>query len=535
MALAIYHLSAQVISRSDGRSAVAAAAYRAGEKLFDERLGQVHNFEKKRVAARHIMAPADAPEWVYNRQELWNAVETAEKRKDAQVCREIEVSLPVELSYEQQEQLIKGFCQEQFVDRGMIADLGIHLNDPGNPHVHIMLTTREITPEGFGKKNREWNDRALLQTWREQWSVHANRALERAGIDERIDHRSFIDQGVTDRLPTIHEGPISRAIEQRGVDTDRGEINRRIREHNAQILYLEKYRREKESLQQKMLLHPEERRSVSDAEHVIQQPVDLQTVQKSLEQLKQKLGQLETQEGQLRANLKPFELGELYFKNLEQWERNLQEASSFKSLFNKQERESQSFLQRRIADTRNKLYELGFKDPDKFEARKSKVLSYTQSQLQEIASAKEKLLAERDVLVEAQNVLKRADIDKVRSIYPEWPGSNHLSSDEARAILDINERFGRVMQPAEIDEAYQQARTRANNQIESPVFQDQGNSLSPSEMAGVHKDRNLDPAFGILKEAFHAVERANKAAQRHDAEKEWQNKKRNRDRGRYGR
>ncbi|MFM9280884.1 MobQ family relaxase [Paenibacillus jiagnxiensis] len=533
--LAIYHLSAQVISRSDGRSAVAAAAYRAGEKLFDERLGQIHNFERKRVAARHIMAPADAPEWVYNRQTLWNAVEASEKRKDAQVCREIEISLPVELSHEQQELLIKGFCQEQFVDRGMIADLGVHLNDPGNPHVHIMLTTREITPEGFGKKKREWNDRALLQDWREQWSAHANRALERAGIDERIDHRSFIDQGITDRLPTIHEGPIARVIEQRGGVTDRGEINRRIREHNAQVLYLEKYRREKDSLQRKMLLHPEERRSVSDAEQVIQQPAEWQTIQRSLEQLKQQLGQLEDQEGQLRANLKPFDMGDMYFKNIEQWEQSLQETGSFKRLFNKQERDSHSFLQQRIVDTKNKLHELGFKDRDKFEARKAKVVSYTQSQLQEITNARRRLLAERDVLLESQNILKRADMDSVRSLYPEWPGAAHLSPDEARAILDLNERYGRVMQPTEIDQAYHQARSRTNNHIESPVFQDQGKSRSPSEVAGAHKDHHMDPAFGFLKEAFHAVDRANKAAQRHDAEKEWQNKKRNRDRGRYGR
>ncbi|MDR7319648.1 MobQ family relaxase [Brevibacillus nitrificans] len=245
--MAIYHFSAQVISRSQGRSVVAAAAYRAGERLEDERYGQTHDYTKKSVSERAIAAPANAPAWAKDREQLWNAVEAAEKRKDAQLCREINVALPRELSAAQQRELLSTFVSKEFVSRGMVADVAIHRDNPENPHAHIMLTMREITSEGFGKKVREWNDKELLETWRAEWANYANRGLERAGYSERIDHRSLEAQG-SDRLPTVHEGPHVRQMESRGIQTDRGDLNRAVAEYNGLVVSLEAYRKEKHAL-----------------------------------------------------------------------------------------------------------------------------------------------------------------------------------------------------------------------------------------------------------------------------------------------
>lgn len=245
--MAIYHFSVQVISRSQGRSAVAAAAYRAGERLQDERYGHTYDYTKKNVAEHAIAAPENAPAWVKDREQLWNAVEAAEKRKDAQLCREINIALPRELTALQQRELVSTFVAEQFVKRGMIADVAIHRDNPENPHAHIMLTMREITPAGFGQKVREWNDKGLLEAWRAEWAHYANRTLERAGSQERIDHRSLEAQG-SDLLPTVHEGPHVRQMERRGIRTDRGDLNRAVAEYNSLVVSLEAYRKEKDSL-----------------------------------------------------------------------------------------------------------------------------------------------------------------------------------------------------------------------------------------------------------------------------------------------
>lgn len=235
--MAIYHLSAKVIGRSSGRSSVAAAAYRSAERLVDERTGLVHDYTRRRGGEIEcwIQAPEKAPEWARNREELWNRVEASEKRKDAQLCREVEVALPKELSREEQSELVRGFVREQFVSRGMVADVAVHRGDENNPHAHVMLTTREVDPggAGFGSKAREWNRNELLKEWREGWAERANRALERAGLSERIDHRSFASRGI-DREPSVHEGPNVREMEARGLRTERGSLNRAARELNRQ-------------------------------------------------------------------------------------------------------------------------------------------------------------------------------------------------------------------------------------------------------------------------------------------------------------
>ena len=220
--MAIYHLSAKPISRATGRSATGAAAYRAGETITDERTGLVFDYGKKRgIDHSEIMAPANAPEWAHDRAKLWNAVEHSEKRKDSQVAREVEVALPTELNLDQQRELVRSFARSQFVDAGMVADIAIHHAKGENPHAHILLTMRDIGPDGFGQKNRSWNDKALLQNWREAWEVQTNQALERAGHSVRIDHRTLAEQGI-ERIPQIHIGPKVPEMERRGIRTEIG-------------------------------------------------------------------------------------------------------------------------------------------------------------------------------------------------------------------------------------------------------------------------------------------------------------------------
>jgi hypothetical protein len=214
--MAIYHLTAKTIGRSQGRSATAAAAYRAGVRIVDERTGLVFDFTRKRgVDGAEIITPdGDQPE----RGALWNAVEKSEKRNDAQVAREIELALPRELPPEEMRALVRLFVREQFVALGMVADVAFHHLTGANPHAHILLTLRTRTERGFGLKRREWNERGLCLQWREAWARYANEALARAGHVERIDHRPLIEQAAEaleqnrlsdaatlDRAPTVHE------------------------------------------------------------------------------------------------------------------------------------------------------------------------------------------------------------------------------------------------------------------------------------------------------------------------------------------
>ena len=249
-----------MISRSAGRSATAAAAYRAGVRLEDRRTGQLHDYERRSgVVHAEILAPENTPAWMLDRNALWNAVEIAEKRKDAQLSREVQLALPHELDASQRLSLVREYVRQAFVDRGMIADIAIHAphrqGDGRNHHAHLMLTMREITADGFGKKEREWNTTALIEHWREAWETAVNRALERAGRTERVDHRNLEEQRAEtleraetaraandnarakvfdlaairlDRDPEPKIGHIAMALERRGEETERGNLWRAI-------------------------------------------------------------------------------------------------------------------------------------------------------------------------------------------------------------------------------------------------------------------------------------------------------------------
>ena len=188
-----------MISRSQGRSATAASAYRVAERIEDRRTGLTFDYAARGgVDHTEILAPDHAPDWVRDRSELWNRVEESETRKNSQVAREVRVALPDELTHAQRVALVRDYAQTQFVDRGMVADIALHApgreGDERNHHAHILLTTREIDAEGFTTKNRDWNKVEVLEGWREAWARDSNAALERAGIEDRVDHRTLVAQ-----------------------------------------------------------------------------------------------------------------------------------------------------------------------------------------------------------------------------------------------------------------------------------------------------------------------------------------------------
>ena len=211
------------------------------------------------IVHTEIMLPSHAPPEFQDRSTLWNSVEQIEKSSDAQLAREIEVALPVELSPAQQLALVRAFVKDNFVDAGMCADFAIHDKGTGNPHAHILLTIRPLRPDGkWGPKCRkvydldsqgnripdgkggwknhredttDWNDRGNAEKWRAAWAAYANRALEAAGRPERIDHRSYERQGI-EKIPSVHMGPAASQMERRGIRTEKGDLNRQIADDN---------------------------------------------------------------------------------------------------------------------------------------------------------------------------------------------------------------------------------------------------------------------------------------------------------------
>jgi ATP-dependent exoDNAse (exonuclease V) alpha subunit len=262
--MAIYHCSIKITSRGKGKSAVAAAAYRSGEKITNDYDGITHDYTRKGgVVHTEILLSEHAPAEYAERSVLWNAVEKIEKAKNSQLAREIELALPKELSQEQNISLVRDYVQRNFVSAGMCADICLHNKNDGNPHAHILLTMRPIEQSGeWGAKSKkeyildgrgekirlksgefktrkisanDWNEPTKAEEWRAAWADCCNAALERQGKPERVDHRSFERQGV-EQIPTIHLGVAATQMEKKGIVTDRGNINREI-VHNNNILF----------------------------------------------------------------------------------------------------------------------------------------------------------------------------------------------------------------------------------------------------------------------------------------------------------
>lgn len=295
--MSIYHCSIKIINRKGGRSAIASAAYRSGEKLYNEETGLTHDFNRKKgVVMSEILLPENAPERFLDREKLWNDVQSIEKRSDAQFAREIEVSLPIEMTRAEQIECVRKYIQENFVSKGMIADWALHDKDDGNPHAHIMLTIRGIgenkewlakqksvfanardekgrpifnpdipsynpkdkentaqyripaLDENGNQKKRVRKGKGTEYLWEKisipanDWNEHANAEIWRASwaehcnryldTEHKIDHRSYARQGIN-LEPTIHEGVVARNMEQNGKIAERCQINREIKNRNC--------------------------------------------------------------------------------------------------------------------------------------------------------------------------------------------------------------------------------------------------------------------------------------------------------------
>ena len=270
------HNEITIVQRSQRQSAVAAAAYQSGEKLFCEYDQQVKHYPEKRgIVHNEILLPANAPRSYADRNTLWNAAEAVEKQWNSQLARRWVLTIPREIPPDQYAVLVREFCEQQFVSKGMIADFAIHdPHPPGhNPHAHVMLTMRAMDehgkwlpksrkvydldesgeriklPSGRWKSHKEdtvdWNDQKYCEIWRHEWEVIQNRYLEANDRPERVDLRSYARQGL-DIIPTVHEGAAVRQMEKRGIQTNIGNLNREIRAANRLM----------KSIRQLMLLLP---------------------------------------------------------------------------------------------------------------------------------------------------------------------------------------------------------------------------------------------------------------------------------------
>jgi ATP-dependent exoDNAse (exonuclease V) alpha subunit len=281
--MAIYRLQISPIARGDGQSSVGAAAYRAGEKLRDDRTNEVYNHSRRKdVTHSEIMLPGELAgenmEWARNRASLWNSVEHAETRKNARVAREIQVNLPHELPPERRVALARTFSQEVANHYKIAVDLAVHeprpAGDPRNHHAHLLMTTREVSPEGLGAKaglELSEHERARLglpsgsheyTAIRERWATMTNEALKEANIEARVDHRSLAEQGV-DREPKPHIPFAAYKIERAGKHSDVAESIRA--DYNARV----QARVERQPQPERETQQPERR---PQPEHQPQQP-----------------------------------------------------------------------------------------------------------------------------------------------------------------------------------------------------------------------------------------------------------------------
>lgn len=241
--MAIFHMSFSNISAGKGRSAIASTAYRSGKKLFDQKEGRSYFYARSVMPESFILTPKNAPEWASDRERLWNEVERKDRRANSRYAKEFNVALPVELSEDEQKELLTKYVQENFVDEGMVADVAIHRDHPDNPHAHVMLTNRPFNPDGtWGLKSKrenildengnktytgnsrfprsrkvwlvDWDKKEKITEWRHNWAASVNQVLEQKNIPDRISEKSFIEQGIDD-TPTQHEGINSKRYERK--------------------------------------------------------------------------------------------------------------------------------------------------------------------------------------------------------------------------------------------------------------------------------------------------------------------------------
>ncbi|MGL6107748.1 MobQ family relaxase [Romboutsia sp.] len=491
--MAIYHFSVQIISRSNGSSSVGSSAYRSGEKLENERTGEVHDYTRKTgIEYTEILTPLNAPEWASDRANLWNEVEKIEKSKNSQLAREINIALPKELSLEKQIELTREFVKDTFVDQGMVADISIHDSKKGNPHAHIMLTMRPFENGEWGAKAKkeyildkkgekiklksgeyksrkidtvDWNKKENLEKWREQWAKYANKTLERNGIKEIIDHRTLAEQGI-ERVPQIHVGTHASAMEKRGLQSERGQLNNEIKELNTKLEYIDeestkaitefKEIKAEDKLKYRFVT-TEEKTILEMAENIVKKPLD----SKAIDSSKEKLNSVKIEVGSELSNLKyePYSLRE-DIKLMKEWSKELKEnkkelAELPKNIFGGyKDKTRASNLKSRIESKERALEIRGYRNKGSILVKED-TLKDIENKIDEINMKLKRINNQIEILNKSNKIL---DLKERREFYSEYkdqfPQSKYITVEGVRDIRAVNEYCGNKVDIDKINEIY---------------------------------------------------------------------------------
>lgn len=505
--MAIYHFSVQIISRSNGSSAVGSSAYRSGEKIEDERTGLIHDYTRKSgVEYTEILTPENAPEWASERSRLWNEVEKIEKSKNSQLSREINIALPKELSLKEQIKLTREFTKDTFVKKGMVADIAIHDNKKGNPHAHIMLTVRPFNEQGeWGAKSKkeyilnkdgekiklksgeyksrkidtvDWNKKENLEKWREQWAKYANKSLERNGIEERIDHRSLKEQGLQ-RVPQIHVGPHASAMEKRGIESDRGKLNKEIKETNKLIgdinreerKLLEEFKEVRKAVDKKYIyLTADEKKTIIKAENLVKWDLNKDKIAGNIEKLEEK--KLILNKEYYKIKFEP-----IYLKDdisiMKQWEKELKEKENKlenlpKGIFGRyKDKNLAKDLTNRIERLKESLSNRGYSGSKSILEKEERLIK-VESRINEI-NKENKII--RDNINTLKNADKILDLKECREFYNEYkdqfPEAKYLSNYGISTIKAVNEYCGYKVPIGDINKIYENKIIEFKN---SPIY-----------------------------------------------------------------
>lgn len=492
--MAIYHFSAQIISRSNGSSSVGSSAYRSGEKIENERTGEVHDYTRKTgVEYTEILTPVNAPDWANDRAKLWNEVEKIEKSKNSQLARDINIALPKELSLDKQIELTREFVKDTFVDNGMVADIAIHDSQKGNPHAHIMLTMRPFDECGnWGAKAKkeyildkkgekiklksgeyksrkidtvDWNKKENLEKWREQWANHANKSLERNGFDERIDHRTLEAQGI-ERVPQIHVGTHANAMEKRGVQSERGQLNKDIKELNSKLKDIDKesntaiseFKEIKTKEQEKYsYLTDEEKQIVIKAENFIKAPLTNTNIDQAINKLNDIRKQVA--EETYKIKFEPYSLKD-DIRLMKEWSKELKESQKElqdlpKGLFGGyKDKDRASTLKTNIERLNNALELRDYKG-DETILEKEERLKFVEDRLDKLNQNEINIGKGLGILNKANKLL---DLKERREFYDKYkeqfPQAKHFSVEDVRNFNKVNEYCGRNVEIKEINKIY---------------------------------------------------------------------------------
>lgn len=493
--MAIYHFSVQIISRSNGSSAVGSSAYRSGEKLEDERTGLIHDYTRKSgVEYTKILTPENAPEWASERSRLWNEVEKIEKSKNSQLSREINIALPKELSLKEQIKLTREFTQDTFVNKGMVADIAIHDNKKGNPHAHIMLTVRPFNEQGeWGAKSKkeyilnkdgekiklksgeyksrkidtvDWNKKENLEKWREQWAKYANKSLERNGIEERIDHRSLKEQGLQ-RVPQIHVGPHASAMEKRGIESDRGKLNKEIKETNKLIgdinregrKLLEEFKEVRKAVDKKYIyLTADEKKTIIKAENLVKGDLNKDKIAGNTEKLEEK--KLILNKEYYKIKFEPIFLKD-DISIMKQWEKELKEEENKlenlpKGIFGRyKDKNLAKDLTKRIERLKESLSNRGYSGSKSILEKEERLIK-VEAKINEINKENKMIRDSIKTLKDADKIL---DLKERREFYNEYkhefPESKYLSNYGVNTIKSVNEYCGYKVPIGDINKIYE--------------------------------------------------------------------------------